>query len=87
MRGALVNEVAKGVGAGIIPAYAGSTATHSRDKARRQDHPRVCGEHARIHGAWYESAGSSPRMRGAPSGRPGTSTSWGIIPAYAGSTK
>ena len=30
---------------GIIPAYAGSTATSSPCTAPRRDHPRVCGEH------------------------------------------
>ena len=33
---------------GIIPAYAGSTVDPAWHKARTRDHPRVCGEHARL---------------------------------------
>ena len=31
---------------GIIPAYAGNTRHSAIDSECRQDHPRVCGEHA-----------------------------------------
>ena len=73
-------------GAGIIPAYAGNTKRSVRLRPRRRDHPRVCGEHwLRGYLKKYEG-GSSPRMRGTPSRALATSSSWGIIPAYAGNT-
>ena len=72
---------------GIIPAYAGNTLGKRRDETKRQDHPRVCGEHCRgvLHGR--PSKGSSPRMRGTPTCRASVSLSGGIIPAYAGNTR
>ena len=70
----------------IIPAYAGSTRRHRVPSGRREDHPRIRGEHCPFPGALLPWTGSSPHTRGArrrddrrpPCGR--------IIPAYAGST-
>ena len=45
MRGALHPGHGGWQGAGIIPAYAGSTATSTCVSVRMGDHPRVCGEH------------------------------------------
>ena len=86
MRGApaLINRVV--VALGIIPAYAGSTAESLRDRTPRGDHPRVCGEHAACERDYKSPSGSSPRMRGAHLQKLDASTSFGIIPAYAGST-
>ena len=70
----------------IIPAYAGSTAKRMISHMQSQDHPRVCGEHGHESEDEERYAGSSPRMRGALKGRPADTISFGIIPAYAGST-
>ena len=73
-------------GAGIIPAYAGSTPGSCRRGGPRWDHPRIRGEHGCQAILVDSDFGSSPHTRGAPS-------KWGfcvvpgrIIPAYAGST-
>ena len=65
MRGALTGYPFLSVWHGIIPAYAGSTTSIYRDKFQARDHPRVCGEHSAGESNANETAGSSPRMRGA----------------------
>ena len=72
--------------AGIIPAYAGSTHRRTWTRPRARDHPRVCGEHSTRTSTRSRSAGSSPRMRGAPPLVGCEDEAGGIIPAYAGST-
>ena len=71
---------------GIIPAYAGNTGLVHVRHSGNGDHPRVCGEHCGVCGAYFSCLGSSPRMRGTP----GVDGQWrvapGIIPAYAGNT-
>ena len=71
---------------GIIPAYAGNTTSTGAPLPLTRDHPRVCGEHCGVCGAYFSCLGSSPRMRGTP----GVDGQWrvapGIIPAYAGNT-
>ena len=71
---------------GIIPAYAGSTATTSASSSMIRDHPRVCGEHKTRTETEAMPPGSSPRMRGAPEALQVVPHGGGIIPAYAGST-
>ena len=73
-------------GAGIIPAYAGSTGHLLAGSAFPQDHPRIRGEHAHRWRTGFYGRGSSPHTRGAPVllGIPAPPV--GIIPAYAGST-
>ena len=71
---------------GIIPAYAGNTRIFLEQRKRLRDHPRVCGEHTRSSLVTCIPAGSSPRMRGTPSGSKGQYHQSGIIPAYAGNT-
>ena len=86
MRGALLNmRVNSGYG-GIIPADAGSTHCERPCKTRYRDHPRGCGEHLAPWPVYYESWGSSPRMRGARWCRVGHDAYERIIPADAGST-
>ena len=51
---------------GIIPAYAGSTATRRRPPPRVPDHPRIRGEHPSIASPRRPTRGSSPHTRGAP---------------------
>ncbi len=87
MRGAHEPEDHRPDEPGIIPANAGSTATHPRSSRRTWDHPRGCGEHRESPRPRRCFSGSSPRMRGArpPCLRCGTAD--GIIPADAGSTR
>ena len=70
----------------IIPADAGSTLWPSQDDPERKDHPRGCGEHARIGACRSDSRGSSPRMRGALRLTVRRLRKARIIPADAGST-
>ena len=86
MRGALRSSMMYMPSAGIIPAYAGSTAGVRIRAWRSRDHPRVCGEHRDGSGYADTFAGSSPRMRGAPFTNISDELRKGIIPAYAGST-
>ena len=86
MRGTLSARTASQKRVGIIPAYAGNTASISSFIFPFRDHPRVCGEHLPLF-LWHNlRQGSSPRMRGT------RASSWyglkltGIIPAYAGNT-
>ena len=86
-RGARHREIANLYKQGIIPAYAGSTATTAALSCTTRDHPRIRGEHATSWGGPESGCGSSPHTRGArPAGR---SPPWRgrIIPAYAGSTR
>ena len=71
---------------GIIPAYAGSTPKATVQITCPWDHPRVRGEHAGRTISHDESAGSSPRTRGARIPVVRYRVRLGIIPAYAGST-
>ena len=50
--------------AGIIPACAGNTSSVSAMRARRGDHPRMCGEHRILAGSCPIDGGSSPHVRG-----------------------
>ena len=72
--------------AGIIPAYAGSTSSLYGAKLINWDHPRIRGEHAKLMLNSCSGKGSSPHTRGAPLYYVCNMCSYGIIPAYAGST-
>ena len=72
--------------AGIIPAYAGSTAVVDFSITARGDHPRIRGEHRAARSFRRRWRGSSPHTRGARSQQPRRADDGGIIPAYAGST-
>ena len=52
-------------GAGIIPAYAGSTGVLDGRPRRLADHPRIRGEHGSIGQSGALDRGSSPHTRGA----------------------
>ena len=86
MRGAREPVAHVLVAAGIIPAYAGSTAEAKGEIIRVEDHPRVCGEHRVPVVRAQVQRGSSPRMRGAHLNVVDVLDPCGIIPAYAGST-
>ena len=68
VRGALCHRLAIGLPSGIIPACAGSTAPPARCVRWARDHPRMCGEHNCCHDIIRLSTGSSPHVRGAPTG-------------------
>ena len=51
---------------------------------QRRDHPRVCGEKAKLAGCGNFLGGSPPRMRGKVNPCAGTLRRAGITPAYAG---
>ena len=72
---------------GLIPARAGSTPARSCCGCRPRAHPRPCGEHPGEDGRTEIHPGSSPPVRGAPSGVPMFPGSIGLIPARAGSTQ
>ena len=71
---------------GIIPACAGNTNHKPHMKVSHWDHPRVCGEHLQLDQPQHPGDGSSPRVRGTPSGSVGGVVGAGIIPACAGNT-
>ena len=71
---------------GIIPAYAGSTASTTRASTPVPDHPRIRGEHRLLEHGEIQGAGSSPHTRGARILLTLDPLAQRIIPAYAGST-
>ena len=85
MRGAAVAVDVRHVGAGIIPAHAGSSSSYAAGPRRDRDHPRACGEQSRAASSSNFTTGSSPRMRGAVMEAMKTLMESGIIPAHAGS--
>ena len=86
MRGTLVLLIFAAISTGIIPAYAGNTESMRPLSLYLGDHPRVCGEHLGGDAFNLANGGSSPRMRGTQTVVLSTSSSPGIIPAYAGNT-
>ena len=84
MRGKGSARLSKRTGVGITPAYAGKRSHADLQRARTQDHPRVCGEkhfnRSTIRRVW----GSPPRMRGKVDRIRIHFNSPGITPAYAG---
>ena len=86
MRGTRMRSSVRGIQIGIIPAYAGNTASCSSSTHCSRDHPRVCGEHSADPWMLSEATGSSPRMRGTQVRRGVRLGRRGIIPAYAGNT-
>ena len=86
MRGTLQLDIQLCGAGGIIPAYAGNTATCRCIVMNSRDHPRVCGEHYISLRSLRIGAGSSPRMRGTPAARAAATAAHWIIPAYAGNT-
>ena len=73
-------------GAGIIPAYAGSTNFDRLLYYDTEDHPRIRGEHFFVTFRDARLLGSSPHTRGALVCEARFVAVAGIIPGYAGST-
>ena len=70
--------------AGITPACAGKSQSHSQGSAGKGDHPRVCGEKIAAPRGHQAVAGSPPRMRGKESFEEHGFVIGGITPACAG---
>ena len=70
----------------IIPAHAGQTHERLIHAFNVTDHPRACGANDPDIGGAAAPLGSSPRMRGKPSGYQRTRSYGRIIPAHAGQT-
>ena len=71
----------------LIPAWAGKTTSALTCVSARRAHPRVGGENSILSPALERSAGSSPRGRGKPGGRPRLAHLLRLIPAWAGKTR
>ena len=69
---------------GITPACAGKRMLRRCSRARRRDHPRVCGEKDRGEAVAYYAMGSPPRVRGKGPRRGRRLLRDGITPACAG---
>ncbi len=74
------------VGAGLIPARAGTTAASRDPSARTWAHPRAGGDHAAPALPARGRSGSSPRGRGPPAERDRQGQRRRLIPARAGTT-
>ena len=70
----------------LIPARAGKTGNIMARKLPEGAHPRACGENRLPPSSLGRIPGSSPRVRGKPSGVESASTAGGLIPARAGKT-
>ena len=71
---------------GLIPARAGKTPVDEAEQYLTEAHPRACGENLHRSGPVPPHRGSSPRVRGKPTGRPWHRGGGGLIPARAGKT-
>ena len=70
--------------AGITPAWAGKRPSHSSERRRPQDHPRVGGEKSRSRPGYKVRLGSPPRGRGKVADGLLAGACPGITPAWAG---
>ena len=83
-RGKVLGAFSAGLGAGIIPAYAGKSASCSSQAKLVRDHPRLRGEKIPRYPVQMVSPGSSPLTRGKVGLWLIYLTFIRIIPAYAG---
>ena len=84
MRGKEVKTLLHFNRVGITPAYAGKRAVLPYAPAHSGDHPRVCGEKARMRSGLSQQKGSPPRMRGKENKPSSRRNKHRITPAYAG---
>ena len=84
MRGKAPRVLADRASDGITPAYAGKRRGRGRERERRQDHPRVCGEKKESAAVRRLEQGSPPHMRGKVGYIHPFCHGVGITPAYAG---
>ena len=71
----------------ITPAYAGKRAVSGISLAVSWDHPRLCGEKARLAGGGDKLWGSPPPMRGKVGNTKIPQKILRITPAYAGKSR
>ena len=86
MRGKRLCRLRQSAAVRNIPAYAGKTRFPLNQRFFLSEHPRVCGENEPGRGCVRSPRGTSPRMRGKPTGFACDSENTGNIPAYAGKT-
>ena len=84
VRGKDLRRLRQGPERRIIPAGAGKRFPFRLDADRDLDHPRGCGEKARIKSWCSSGSGSSPRVRGKGMRESQVRMALGIIPAGAG---
>ena len=84
MRGKAPRVLADRASDGITPAYAGKRRGRGRERERRQDHPRVCGEKRSLSSSSRAKMGSPPHMRGKETKFLSGGMAERITPAYAG---
>ena len=87
VRGKRARGPPQGPLAGLIPARAGKTWSAGGPATRWRAHPRACGENLVCRRTSHTLAGSSPRVRGKPSGRSPGGRPPRLIPARAGKTR
>ena len=84
MRGKEGDELGLGQTIRITPAYAGKSKSLPSLHIGSRDHPRVCGEKARLGRFWLSAWGSPPHMRGKGVSLSGHISVKRITPACAG---
>jgi len=84
VRGTFERAVRVRPGQRFIPACAGNIIIASTLLSARAVHPRVCGEHQYYAEEFFETVGSSPRVRGTLRPASGHQASSRFIPACAG---
>ena len=84
VRGTLNPSPFFALGLRIIPACAGNAPPPTSRPDPRSDHPRVCGERNAAFVSTVTNGGSSPRVRGTPTGVRAGRHLLRIIPACAG---
>ena len=86
VRGKLIGHLSFLLDKRIIPARAGQTPPNSPFRRFHPDHPRACGANAAKLALPSLPSGSSPRVRGKPTGERRQMAKLRIIPARAGQT-
>ena len=84
VRGTVQIFIPRGAYEAITPACAGNSINCRSNSARKQDHPRVCGEQLMKERTRLYQAGSPPRVRGTGQPSEVLSPRMGITPACAG---
>ena len=86
VRGRHIADSGSGPSRGLIPAGAGQTSVSACSGVTMTAHPRGCGADQTLDYVYLPKGGSSPRVRGRPSGVERGGKRFGLIPAGAGQT-
>ena len=86
MRGKLGGAVKEGAGKGLIPTHSGKTIEQYDHIRHAEAYPHSRGENTYVVTPWCYAEGSSPLMRGKPSGVLALAAGVRLIPAHAGKT-